>query len=88
MFQLFKSKTAEQSEETKKAISVINDPFGKDNVETIYVCFYNKGYGKPHWQATVAFKNGNTKGEQRTPNCDTFEEVLEQLKAVFKSVKQ
>lgn len=65
--------------------SVINDPFSKTNVISIMIVYFGNRE-KPYWYATVEFQNGLTKGEQKTPNCATFEEVMQHIKAIEQSL--
>lgn len=65
--------------------SVINDPFSKTNIVQITIMYWGKT-DTPHWFANVEFVNGLTKGEQKTPNCKTFEEVMQHIKAIEQSL--
>lgn len=67
-------------------ISVISNPFTKESVSSISI-YYRKWSGGNYWYSRVEFENGNTKGEQRTPECATFEEVIIHLKQVLESIK-
>ena len=69
-----------------KSLSVIKDPFLKDKVTDITIR-YTSWSNKFYWYAKIQFKNGNTSGEQITPDCDTFEEVLAQIKIIEQSIK-
>jgi hypothetical protein len=71
---------------TGKEVSVIKDPFKKDGLSGISIQYITWAL-KPYWWAKVEFKNGNTSGDQRTPNCDTFEEVIIALKQILNSVE-
>lgn len=72
---------------TGKEISVIKDPFIKDGVRGIWIR-YSTNFNNPHWNASVEFTNGNTKGEQNTPDCKTFEEVIICLKQILNEVER
>lgn len=72
---------------TGKEISVIKDPFNKDCIGDIAIN-YTTSFGSRYWYARIQFKNGNTSGEQRTPNCETFEEVVAQIKIILNSINQ
>lgn len=72
---------------TGKEISVIKDPFQKDCVGDIMI-HYTTSFNTVYWYATVEFKNGNTTGKQKTPQCQTFEEVVTHLKQILNSVNQ
>lgn len=68
-------------------ISVIKDPFDKELIEGVQIIYMTNLFGKKYWFAIVEFKNGHTTGKQRTPDCDTFEEVYAQLKLILDSVR-
>lgn len=69
-----------------KELSVIKDPFVKDSVGDIIIHRVT-GWGDVYWRARVKFTNGNTSGEQETPKCNTYEEVIIHLKQILDSVK-
>ena len=69
-------------------LSVIKDPFGKDHVGDIIIHYRSTCIDKPYWVGSVEFRNGNTKGEQRTPHCDTFEELVAAMKQIMDSVNK
>lgn len=68
-------------------LSVIKDPFLKDCLDEVSI-YYRTWCGRKYWYAVVEFKNGNTKGEQKTPEVDTFEDVIYQLKTILNSIQQ
>lgn len=72
---------------TGKELSVIKDPFNKQGVADISIRRTSWG-SSWFWYGCVEFQNGNTKGEQRTPHCNTFEEVLSQVKIILDSVNK
>jgi hypothetical protein len=72
---------------TGKEISVIKDPFQKNCIGDMSIRRTSWG-NKFYWYATVEFKNGSTKGEQKTPDCETFEEVIAHVKQILNSVNQ
>lgn len=74
-----------EGETIKGELSVINDPFKSDCVTDILIRYYT-GFNNPHWYAKVQFQNGNTSGEQTTPDCKTFDEVIVHLKQIMQSV--
>lgn len=73
------------SQKKEELPSVINDPFSKTNIVQITIMYWGDT-SAPHWFANVEFVNGLTKGEQRTPNCATFEEVMQHIKAIEESL--
>jgi len=71
---------------TGNEISVIKDPFNKHCTGDIRINYWSD-LKKPYWKATIEFKNGNTKGEQSTPQCATFEEVITHLKIILDQIE-
>jgi hypothetical protein len=69
-----------------KELSVIKDPFVKNGLKRIHINYWGD-YSTPHWDARVEFKNGMTSGEQKTPNCATFDEVMMHVKQILDSIK-
>ena len=67
-------------------LSVISDPFKKDKVDSINIFMFTRSNGSFYWAARVSFKNGNTLGEQKTNNCNTYEEVYIELKQILESL--
>lgn len=61
--------------------SDFNNPFNKQNIESIYVSF-RRGILSGKWNAygSIEFKNGNTSGEQKFEG-ETFDEVVVKIKA-------
>lgn len=54
-------------EKTQQAVSPLKDPFSKDCIASINISIYGKASGMSFMapvQATVSFKNGDTKGSQ------------------------
>ena len=75
-------------EETKNdVVSVIKDPFIQENIIGISIRYNGDGFVKPYWYVIVEFKNGNTKGEQKSPYRDSMEDILIDLKQILDSVK-
>ena len=70
-------------------VSVIKDPFIQEKIKGITIRYNGDTWlnGKPHWYLRVEFENGNTKGEQCSPNRESMEEVLVDLKQILDSVK-
>ena len=68
--------------------SVINDPFNSDSLNAITIRFNSDLGAEKCWWARVEFKNGNTSGEQKTPSCASFNEVMSHLKAIIDSLKK
>jgi len=74
-------------DDISKNISVIKDPFHSDNITEIFIHYFGKSSYKSYWWAIVKFKNGNTTGEQRTPDCPDFATVIAELKTISESIK-
>lgn len=62
--------------------SVIKDPFAKNKIEKILVCYHPNHNGGPWCWGKLSFKNGNTGGEQDFDGT-SFDEVVAQMKAVI-----
>ena len=78
------------NEEIKNdVISVIKDPFIQENIIGITIRYRVDEWltKKPQWYVRVEFQNGNTKGEHYSPNRESMEEVLIDLKQILDSVK-
>lgn len=74
--------------ETGSQLSVIKDPFNPESITDVDIHGqYAWGNKKFYWYARVKFMNGNTAGEQRTPDCSTFEEVVAAIKQIINSIK-
>lgn len=72
---------------TGKELSPIKDPFKKDCVKEIMIRYSQMwSSDPPYWYANIEFKNGNTEAKQRTPNCETFEEVIVHMKQILNSL--
>ena len=69
----------------EKIPSIISDPFSKKCITSISV-IYQDFWGDGKWRAsgTVAFKNGDTKGEQKFKG-NTFDEVVAGIKLFIQS---
>jgi hypothetical protein len=67
--------------------SVIKDPFSNDCITDINI-YYRKGVSRSQgvWDATVKFKNGDTQGQQNTPECKDFPSVMIALEQISKSL--
>jgi hypothetical protein len=62
-------------------LSVIVNPFLIDSIERLSINYAKSSFSKEsYWYANVVFQNGRTKGEQRLGNCETFEEIVIQVK--------
>ena len=71
-----------------KLPSVILNPFEKTNITDINLYYSKKVFSsKMKWWGSVEFKNGLTEGTQKLPECDTFEEILNELKKIENSLK-
>lgn len=64
-------------------ISVIKNPFEKQHVSAVHIHWYEF---TERWCGSIEFKNGNTKGTQDIPSSKTFEEAVNHLKEIMKSV--
>lgn len=67
-------------------LSKLKDPFIKESISGITIRYTTAGR-KPYWYALVEFKNGNTRGEQKLGECDTFEEIVLQVKLLLDELK-
>jgi hypothetical protein len=74
------------SQENVNGLSIINDPFKSSSITNILISYNNSGYGTPYWYGRVTFKNGNTAGEQRTDNVESFEEIVVRVRQILNSV--
>lgn len=94
MLQLFQKnkQTADSgetaSEETKKTeLSVFKDPFNIAHIEEIVMRYDRKIFTQDYvWKGRVKFKNGLTEGEQRTPECETWEQFMVEMKSIYDSL--
>lgn len=71
---------------TGNELLVIKDPFNKDGIHEMFI-HYTSWMDKKYWWAQAKFKNGNTEGLQKTPDCDTFDEVIAHVKTILNSVE-
>lgn len=75
-------------EEGENGLSVIVDPFLSDSLESLSINYRKSSFSKnPYWYANVVFQNGRTKGEQRLGECETFEEIVIQVKHLLNEIK-
>lgn len=75
-------------EEGENGLSVIVDPFLSDSLESLSINYRKNSFsGDTYWYANVVFQNGRTKGEQRLGNCETFEEIVIQVKHLLNEIK-
>lgn len=75
-------------EEGENGLSVIVDPFLTDSLEGLSINYTKSSFSKDsYWYAIVRFQNGGTKGEQRLGNCETFEEIVIQVKHLLNELK-
>ena len=64
--------------------TIIKDPFKENMINEVHMHWYaNDGL----WRATIEFKNGNTKGEQRLVNSSDFDDITAQIRAIIESLK-
>ena len=68
--------------------AVINNPFSKNRIISIYVHYSQSIIDSSTWTArgAIEFQNGNTKGEQKFSG-DSFDEVVQKMKAVIEQLK-
>lgn len=75
-------------EEGENGLSVIVDPFISDSLESLSINYRKSSFSKnTYWYANVVFQNGRTKGEQRLGECETFEEIVIQVKHLLNEIK-
>jgi len=73
--------------EKESKLSIVQDPFKKDKVDSISIMMEKVIFSKEYyWYAMVRFKNGNTSGSQRTSDCKTYEQVYIELKQILESL--
>ncbi len=66
--------------------SVLNDPFNKTSVKSIWVNYSEYG-GKWSANGSVEFKNGSTEGKQKFDG-ETFDEVVLKMKAFINELNK
>jgi len=75
-------------EDGENGLSVIVDPFLSDSLESLSIYYRKSPFsGSTYWYANVVFQNGKTKGEQKLGNCDTFEEIVIQVRQLLDELK-
>jgi hypothetical protein len=75
-------------EDGENGLSVIVDPFLSDSLESLSINYRKNSFSKDtYWYANVVFQNGRTKGEQRLGNCETFEDIVIQVKHLLNEIK-
>lgn len=75
-------------DEGENGLSVIVDPFLSDSIESLSINFRKNSFtNETYWYSNVVFQNGRTKGEQRLGNCETFEEIVIQVKQLLNELK-
>lgn len=68
-------------------VSVFKDPFNSTCIDQIWISYSKPIFQANHvWTGKVEFKNGLTSGEQKTPQCNTWEELMIQMKAIYDSL--
>lgn len=69
-------------------ITVFKDPFQSSCIDEITIQYRRPIFATKHiWQARVEFKNDLTSGQQKTPECSTWEELMLQLKSIYSSLQ-
>jgi hypothetical protein len=85
---LFEKEKSNNKETESREISVFKDPFNKAKIEEITIFYrkimFEKKYG---WYANISFKDGLTSGNQKTPDCDTWEELMIHMKQIYDSLE-
>jgi hypothetical protein len=77
------------SEDNINLLSVIKDPFNTDNISNILISFNKSSFNdKSYWYGKITFKNGNTVGEQRTDNLQSFEEIVIKINEIINSLNK
>lgn len=75
-------------ENENNRLSIIVDPFTQDSLESVSINYRKNPFSNEcYWYGVVKFKNGNTAGEQRLGNCQTFEEIVLQVKNLLNEIK-
>ena len=73
---------------TSTDLTVFKDPFQQSCIDEITIQYRRPIFATKHvWQARVEFKNDLTSGQQKTPECNTWEELMLQLKAIYSSLQ-
>lgn len=76
-------------EDGENGLSIIVDPFLKDSIESLSINYRKNSFSNnTYWYANVVFQNGRTKGEQRLDNCETFEEIVIQVKHLLNELNK
>jgi len=73
-----------------KPLSILKDPFRKSCVTNVRIVMNRRGLydeGEPYWHASVDFRNGNTKGEQKFADRATFQEITSDVEAFLKTLE-
>lgn len=72
-------------DEQKSVVSMLNNPFQKDGIETVWL-WARKGHdGSISWQGWVNFKVGSTEGKHTVEGPD-FASVVKQLDELIKTL--
>lgn len=75
--------------EENNGLSIIVDPFNQHSLEGISINYRKSSFTDDcYWYSVVKFKNGNTNGEQRLGNCETFDEIVLQVKNLLDEIKR
>lgn len=77
----------EITQEENQKISTIIDPFIEEGIAGISIRYMVSKFTAPYWFARVEFEVGNAKGEQRTPDCKEYSEMMLHLKNILESIK-
>lgn len=75
-------------ENENNRLSIIVDPFTQDSLESVSINYRKNPFSNEcYWYSNVKFQNGKTIGEQRLGNCETFEEIVLQVKNLLNEIK-
>lgn len=74
--------------EDENGLSIIVDPFNDTSLHSVSINYRKNSFsGVGYWYSVVNFKNGNTEGSQKLGDCETFEEIVLQVKNLLKEIK-
>lgn len=76
-----------EHDSTKQELSVFKDPFQQNCIDEISIRYRRPIFATNYvWEARVDFKNGLTTGQQRTPDCESWDSLMLNLKAIYESL--
>ena len=81
------SKSEESSDNTTREVSVFQDPFQQNCIDEISISYRKPIFSTNHvWSGRVDFKSGLTTGQQKTPECNTWDELMIHMKQIYDSL--